>query len=112
MPPRPLASSHRPFLLLSTVGSKKEAKEIATRLMRGRFAACVNIVTNVDSIFRWRGKLDQARELLLVIKTEARHLKSVEGLIRKYHSYSVPELIGWPIAWGHKPYLRWLRDSV
>ena len=56
--------------------------------------------------------MDQARELLLVIKTDLRHLKEVEKTIRQHHTYEVPEIIGWPIAWGHAPYLKWLKDSL
>ena len=56
--------------------------------------------------------MDHARELLLIIKTDLRHLKQVEKTIRECHTYEIPEIIGWPIAWGHQPYLDWLADSI
>ncbi len=104
--------SLKPYLLLSTTNSRKNAEKIAGVLIREKLAACVNIIPNVSSIFRWRGKIDQAQELLLVIKTDSRFLKKIEKTIRKHHPYEIPEMIGWPITWGHKPYLKWLMDSV
>ncbi|MBI3999705.1 MAG: divalent-cation tolerance protein CutA [Candidatus Omnitrophica bacterium] len=102
----------KPYLLFSTVSSKKEAQKIASVLIHQKLAACVNMIPNVHSFFRWQGAIDHAAELLLIIKTNERHLKQVEKAIRKYHSYQVPEIIGWPITWGHKPYLAWISDSV
>ena len=103
---------NKAYLLLSTVGSYREATKIADILIRGRLAACVNIIPKVDSVFRWRGAVDHARESLIMIKTDLRNLKRVERAIRKHHSYEVPEMIAWPIKWGHQPYLKWLFDSV
>ena len=80
--------------------------------MQDRLAACVNIVSDVDSIFRWRGKIDKACEQLLIIKTDERCLQKLRTRICSLHSYEVPEIIGWPIKWGHKQYLSWLSDSV
>ena len=102
----------KPYLLLSTVDSRKTATKLARLLVQKGLAACVNLIPNVDSYFRWKGALDQAHELLLIIKTDSHHLKQVEQTIRTYHPYKVPEMIGWPIEWGHKPYLKWLRDSL
>jgi len=104
--------SRKPYLLFSTVGSQKNAEKIANILIRKELAACVNIIPKVHSFFKWRGAVDKAHELLLVIKTDFYHLKKVERTIRKYHSYEVPEIIGWPIAYGHKPYLTWLSSSL
>ncbi|MBI1978174.1 MAG: divalent-cation tolerance protein CutA [Candidatus Omnitrophica bacterium] len=102
----------RPYLVLSTVSSKKEAKKIADMLVRKKLAACVNIVPNVSSIFKWKGKVDQTRELLLVIKTDAQCFKRLEQTIRKNHSYQIPEIIGIPIGWGYRAYLNWINQSI
>ncbi|MBI4394656.1 MAG: divalent-cation tolerance protein CutA [Candidatus Omnitrophica bacterium] len=102
----------KPYVVFSTVGSLKEAKKIASVLVHQKLAACVNVIPNVHSLFRWQGKVDQAQELLLVIKTDFRHLKDLEKNLRKHHSYEVPEIVGWPIAWGSKPYLSWLGESL
>jgi len=104
--------SRHPYLLLSTASSSREAKTIANVLIRKKLCACVNIVPGLSSVFTWKNKVDQAKEWLLIIKTNQGKIKEVERLIRKYHSYEVPEMIGWPITWGHKPYLDWISDSV
>ena len=75
-------------------------------------AACVNILPNVTSYFRWEGKIDQTKEFLLMVKTEKKKLKDVENAILHLHSYTTPEIIGWPIACGSKKYLDWLLKSV
>ncbi len=100
------------FLLFSTASNLQEAKKIAQLLVKQKLAACVNIVPGLTSYFRWQGKLDQAKKYLLIIKTQKRQLKSVEAAIRKAHSYSVPEMIGFPITWGSKSYLDWLNKSA
>ena len=110
--PSSRSRSPKPYCLLSTIDSSKTATKIARRLVQKGLAACVNVVPNVNSVFRWKGALDQARELLLIIKTDSRHLKQIEQALRKHHPYQVPEMIGWPIVWGHKAYLQWLSDSV
>ncbi len=111
-----MASSRRfrskPYLLFSTTASQKEAQKIAQLLVKKRLAACVNIVPNVVSFFRWKGNIDRAKEFLLVIKTDTRRLKQLERTLVQAHSYSVPELIGMPIVRGHKPYLEWLSEAV
>lgn len=103
----------RNVLVLVTCGSAKEAKKIAEVLVRGRLAACVNFLTSpVQSIYRWEGKVETAKEYLLLIKTSRRRLAALEKEIRRLHSYAVPEIIALPIVAGSKPYLKWLLESV
>lgn len=101
-----------PFIVISTVSSKEEAKKIAKFLLSNQLAACVNIVPKVESVFIWKSKLEIQKELILVIKTEKRKLEKLKSLILKHHSYQVPEIIGWPIKTGHKPYLDWIFKSL
>ena len=107
-----LHSSSKPYLVFSTVASSKEAHKIATALVREKLAACVNLIPTIHSVFWWKGKIDRANETLLMIKTDQKRLSRVEKSILKFHSYDLPEMIGWPIDWGHKPYLDWLMGSV
>lgn len=103
----------RGVVVLVTCGSTKEAKSIANALVRNRLAACVNILTSpVRSIYRWKGKVETAKEYLLLIKTSRRRFVALEKEIRRLHSYEVPEIIALPIAAGSKPYLKWLVESV
>ena len=101
-----------PFLVLSTAPTQKEAERLAQKLLNQKLAACINILYPAVSFFSWKGKREKVREALLVIKTTASQFKKIESLFRKFHSYEVPELIGWPITKGSAPYLTWLRDSV
>ena len=101
-----------PFLIFSTTSNRKEAERIAQVLLEKRLAACINVVDSVKSFFWWQGKRQKAREVLLVIKTVRSLVPHVEKTIRMIHSYQVPEIIGWPITAGSKPYLRWIKDST
>ena len=92
--------------------TKKEEEKIATMLLKTRKAACVNILPGVASVFWWQGKLDSARESLLLVKTKASLLKEIVRLVRENHSYEVPEIIAVPIIGGNQDYLEWIGKEV
>jgi len=96
------------IIVLITTGSEDEAHKIAELLVNEKKAACVNIVPRVDSVFRWEGKLDSARESLLLVKTKASLFPEIVELVKRTHSYEVPEIIALPIIAGSEDYLRWL----
>ena len=100
------------IVILITTGSEEEAHRIADQLLNQRKAACVNIVPRVDSLFWWQGKLDSAQESLLVIKTKTSKLKEITELVKKVHSYEVPEVIALPIIGGNEDYLKWLDTTL
>jgi periplasmic divalent cation tolerance protein len=78
-----------------------------------RLAACVNIISGpIESIYRWKGKVEKARERLLVIKTSANRLKRLEREVRRLHSYETPEFLVMVVAGGSKAYLSWLNESL
>jgi len=93
-------------------GNEDEAAKIARALVEERLAACVNILGPVRSVYRWRGAIEDEREYLLVIKSQARLYSRVERKVRELHSYEVPEIIAVAIAQGSKPYLEWLVEST
>lgn len=95
-------------VVLITTGSEEEAHKIAESLVNGKKAACVNIVPRVDSLFRWEGKIDSARESLLLVKTKASLFPEIISLVKEIHSYEVPEIIALPIIGGSEDYLEWL----
>jgi periplasmic divalent cation tolerance protein len=99
------------IVVLITAGSQEEAHKIAERLVSEKKAACVDILPDVDSRFRWKGKIESARESLLLVKTRANLLPDVIRLVKEIHSYEVPEIIALPITGGSEDYLRWL-DSA
>lgn len=100
-------------IVLVTCGSRREAARIAEAVVAKRLAACVNILsTPVDSVYRWKGKVEKAREFLLLIKTSRRKLAALRREVEKLHSYDVPEFIALPIADGSPKYLGWLADCL
>jgi periplasmic divalent cation tolerance protein len=96
------------IIILITAGSEEEAHKIAESLVKGKKAACVNIVPRVDSLFWWEGKIDSARESLLLVKTKASLFPEIVELVKRTHSYEVPEIIALPIIAGSEDYLKWL----
>lgn len=99
-------------IVLSTAGSEDEARKIARHLVEHRFAACVNIVPHVESIYRWQGKVESSREWLLLIKTTAARFPEVRDAIRELHSYELPECIAVSVEDGSLDYLQWIEHSV
>jgi len=92
-------------VVLVTCGSLPEARKIAKAVVGKRLAACVNVVSApVESVYRWKGKVETANEFLLVIKTTARRLKDLEKEIVKAHSYEVPEFLVLGVEGGSKNY--------
>jgi len=100
------------IVLFITTDSADEARQISQVLLEQKKAACVNIISNVDSLFWWEGKVDSARENLLIVKTKASLLSEVISLVKKVHSYDVPEIIALPIIGGNQDYLDWIGESV
>lgn len=99
-------------LILTTAGSRDEAQKIAHALVDRRLAACVNIVSGVESIYRWQGKVEEASEWLLLIKTTADLSAQVRDTIQQLHSYDLPECIMLDVTGGSSPYLDWISESV
>ena len=100
------------LLVLSTTGSESEARKIAQTLVERRLAACVNIVPKIHSVYRWEGKVEQAEEYLLLIKTVKACEEEVCTAICELHSYELPECIAISIESGSAEYLKWVEDSV
>ncbi len=99
-------------IVLSTASSEEEARKIARHLVDHQLAACVNILPRIHSIYRWQGKVEEAQEWLLLIKTTAGRFSAVNDAIRKLHSYDLPECIAVPIEEGSPEYLQWIAEST
>jgi periplasmic divalent cation tolerance protein len=108
-----MPSGTKAKVVLVTCGSRAEGKKIAQSLVAKRLAACVNVVsTPVESIYRWKEKIESANEFLLVIKTTSRRLSALEKEVARLHSYDVPEFLTIGVAGGSHDYLKWLTESV
>jgi periplasmic divalent cation tolerance protein len=99
-------------IVLSTAGSKEEAQRIASALVEQQLAACVNVVGPISSTYRWQGKVENAQEFLLIVKTTASAYPRVAEAIRRLHSYDLPEIIQLSIMDGGADYLAWISESV
>ena len=95
-----------------TAGSRPEARRIARVLLKRRLVACANIVSGVESHYWWEGKMDHARECLLVMKTHRNRFRAVELAVKQLHTYQVPEIIALPLIAGQADYLRWIDASL
>jgi periplasmic divalent cation tolerance protein len=95
-----------------TVPNEEEALKIARMLVEKRIAACVNIINNIRSVYRWEGKIEDDSELLLIVKTLNTLIDDVKSAVKELHSYSVPEIIALPILDGSEDYLKWLEEET
>ncbi|MBI3484969.1 MAG: divalent-cation tolerance protein CutA [Acidobacteria bacterium] len=100
-------------VVLVTCANTKEAKRIARAAVEARLAACVNVLAApVHSVYRWKGKVEQAKEVLLLMKTSRKKLAALRAAVEHLHSYDVPEFIALPIAAGSPAYLHWLDECL
>jgi periplasmic divalent cation tolerance protein len=99
-------------VVLVNTGSEEQAATIARALVDERLVACVNIVSPIRSIYRWKDEVQTETEHMMIIKTRANLVRKVEARVRELHSYEVPEVIALPIVAGAKPYLDWIFEST
>jgi periplasmic divalent cation tolerance protein len=99
-------------IVLVTCGSMGEARRIGKTVVEKKLAACANIFAGAESIYRWKGKVERAREVLVMIKTTAKRLSELEREVQRLHSYDVPEFLVVPIEAGSREYLGWVEESV
>ena len=99
-------------IVLTTCGSLEEARKIAHALIERRLAACVNVVPQIESVYRWQGKVETAVEWLLAIKTTAGMFARIRDAMHELHSYETPECIAIEIGDGSAAYLEWIGESV
>lgn len=100
------------FIVYTTVPNRAQAKRMAAILVREKLAACVSMVPGVRSTYRWKGKVETASEVLIMMKTLKSRYPSLARRIGQLHSYAVPEIVAVPVARGGKSYLQWLADSL
>ena len=95
-----------------TAGSKAEAQKIGTALVEDRLAACVNILDNMQSIYRWEEKIQQDSEVVLIAKTTDDLVSALVDRVQSLHSYDCPCIVSLPISSGYQPFLDWVHAEV
>jgi periplasmic divalent cation tolerance protein len=98
-------------IIYITAGDMPEARKIGRILVEERLAACANIFP-ITSIFRWKGKIDEASEFGIIVKTRTDKVKDIEKRVKEIHSYKVPCVVSFRIDDGSLDYLEWIKDSV
>lgn len=99
------------FAVILCTTPVSEVEKLARPLVEEQLVACIN-VSDVNSFFRWDGKLEDEKEALLIMKTTTDKIDDVVRRVQDLHSYDVPEVIALPIIGGHEGYLEWVRTSV
>jgi periplasmic divalent cation tolerance protein len=96
----------------TTIGSTADGRGMASILVTERLAACVNVLPEMESFYRWKGQVEDDRERQLVMKTTAGRVAALKARVHELHDYEVPEFIVLPIVGGSDAYLNWIREST
>lgn len=100
------------IVVFMTAANGEEAGRLAETLVEKRLAACVQILPEMESVYRWQGKVERQREVLLIAKTTGSQFEKLEKEVRALHSYETPEIVAFPLTAVSSPYLEWLKLSV
>lgn len=100
------------IVVFMTAASGEEATRLADLLIGAHLAACVQILPEMESVYRWEGNIERQSEILLLAKTTRARFADLEREVRALHSYQTPEIVAVPIVAGSNPYLEWLDASL
>lgn len=100
------------YLVLSTAPSRKTGEKLARQMVHKKLAACVSVLPGAVSYFRWKGKIDKSKEVLLLAKTSRVLFSSLCRFLKKNHPYEVPEMLALPVEKGWPDYLRWMEEAL
>jgi periplasmic divalent cation tolerance protein len=99
-------------IVLTNLPDRDAALTLANELVAMKLAACVNVLSECTSVYRWKGAIENAREVPVLIKTRAARYAEVEAAIRRLHPYELPEIVAVPIVRGSDDYLQWVADET
>jgi len=99
------------IIVFMTAANGEEATRLAEMLVGAHLAACVQILPEMESVYRWQGKIERSSEMLLLAKTTRGKFDDLEREVRALHSYETPEIVAVPIVIGSAPYLEWLSKA-
>ena len=100
------------LVIFVTVANRKEAVRIGQEMVQMKLAACANVIPGIQSIYRWKGKIAKAQEVLLILKSTKPRYHALEKAIKTMHAYEVPEIIALPVTEGLEAYVGWVRSEV
>jgi|SRR5215468_2876329 len=100
------------IVVFMTAGSVGEARRIADHLVEKRLAACVQVLPEIESVYRWKGELQSEKEVLILAKTTAAKFAELDQAVRAMHSYETPEIVAVPVSDISEPYRTWLIGNV
>src|SRR3989344_3879832 len=103
---------HAYCVILITAPSVKTADKLANILLQKRLASCVTLIPQINSKYWWKGRIENARETLLIVKTRFKLTSRLVDCIAESHPHSIPESISLPITRGHKPYFDWIKSAT
>jgi len=104
--------SSEAIVVFMTTANREEAARLAEMLVGARLAACVQILPEIESVYRWEGKVDRQSEVLLLAKSTRDKFEELDRQVRAIHSYDTPEIVAVPAAEVSEPYLKWLGESL
>jgi periplasmic divalent cation tolerance protein len=105
-------TQEKAIVVLMTAANRKEAGRVAEMLVEKRLAACVQILPEMESVYRWKGQVEREQEVLLLAKTTRTVFNELEREVRAMHSYQTPEMVALPVIAASAPYLKWLLSEV
>jgi periplasmic divalent cation tolerance protein len=105
-------SGDDPIVVFLTAPNGEEATRLADLLIGAHLAACVQILPEMESVYRWQGNIERQSEILLIVKTTAAKFADLEKEVRVLHSYETPEIVAIPLVAASTPYLQWLTASL
>jgi len=100
------------IFVLTNLPDSDSAFNLARNLLNLRLAACVNVLAPATSFYRWEGRMEQATEFPVLIKSTVERYEALEAAIRERHPYALPEIVAWPVERGLAAYLKWIEDEV
>ena len=100
------------YLVVLITAPQDKGQELADFIINSKLGACVNLVSEVDSIYWWKGNVEKDKECLLIVKTSAERFGRLLEEVKSRHPYTVPEIIALPIIAGNEDYLKWIEESL
>lgn len=95
-----------------TTAGHAEARKISNLLVRKKLVACANIIDGIESVYRWKGKVEHSRESIIIAKTQKKHLELLTTVVKSIHSYENPCIVSSPVQGGNLTFLKWIKENT